>query len=338
MTDQSEAERHSGCQTKTERDTPKRDRQRDMPAAKTRVDSKIKSTFSSQYAHLPICVVPGFSRSHWTLPNRGGEVLSDQCCVFSILLSALCWHNTGYLAFSSPNLFPHSPVTQDLLSILSRHVNLVAWSCSFIVNSSAWSSVPSYMMQLSFFFTHFSQILLTTTVLCLLTFPLGSLQGWIRFYDQLLVLLDGYLSYPLYLHTCDVLRQLPLSKQILYHFNALVSCCTHLFCAPSYLCHPRCPVSDVAVCQVLHSAIRGELLIPRAHVAIVQRRVFWLWARQSRVTSHLSCALCQWGYTRQSLQVSQNFFQTWLGALLSNFLKRCYISSQNEWKYLSDFK
>lgn len=77
----SQKQRHSGCQTKTERDTPKRDRQRDMPAAKTRVDSKIKSTFSSQYAHLPICVVPGFSRSHWTLPNGGGSALRPVLCL-----------------------------------------------------------------------------------------------------------------------------------------------------------------------------------------------------------------------------------------------------------------
>src|SRR6218665_3365337 len=47
-----------------------------------------------------------------------------------------------------------------------------------------------------------------------------------------------------------------------------------LGCAPSY---PRvlcCPVSVLAARQVLRSATRGEFLVPRARLAIMQRRAF----------------------------------------------------------------
>ena len=35
-----------------------------------------------------------------------------------------------------------------------------------------------------------------------------------------------------------------------------------------------CPVSALAACRVLHSAARGELLVPRTHLATVQQRAF----------------------------------------------------------------
>src|SRR6218665_1096403 len=46
-----------------------------------------------------------------------------------------------------------------------------------------------------------------------------------------------------------------------------------LGCASSYLCDLCLPVSDVAACRVLRSATEGELLIPRAHLAIMHRPV-----------------------------------------------------------------
>src|SRR6218665_1581104 len=53
----------------------------------------------------------------------------------------------------------------------------------------------------------------------------------------------------------------------------LVSCCV-LGCAPSYLRVLCCPVSVLAARRVLRSAARGEFLVPRARLAIMQRRAF----------------------------------------------------------------
>jgi len=53
----------------------------------------------------------------------------------------------------------------------------------------------------------------------------------------------------------------------------MVFCCV-LRSAPSYLCDLCCPVSVVAARRVLCFAARGELLVSRARLLIMQRRVF----------------------------------------------------------------
>src|SRR6218665_337199 len=62
-------------------------------------------------------------------------------------------------------------------------------------------------------------------------------------------------------------------QRIQYRITALVSRCI-LCCAPSYLRDLCCPVSVLATRRVLRSAARGELLVPRARLAIMQRRAF----------------------------------------------------------------
>src|SRR6218665_532116 len=71
----------------------------------------------------------------------------------------------------------------------------------------------------------------------------------------------------------DVLHWLPISQRIQYRITALVSRCV-LRCAPSYLRDLCCPVSVLAARRVLRSAARGKLLVPRARLAIMQRRAF----------------------------------------------------------------
>ena len=71
----------------------------------------------------------------------------------------------------------------------------------------------------------------------------------------------------------DVLRWLPVSQRISYRVAAVVSRCV-LGCAPSYLRDLCRPVSDVAARRVLRSATKGMLLVPRARLAIGQRRPF----------------------------------------------------------------
>src|SRR6218665_1701080 len=71
----------------------------------------------------------------------------------------------------------------------------------------------------------------------------------------------------------DVLHWLPISERIQYRITAMVSRCV-LGCAPSYLRVLCCPVSVLAARRVLRSAARGEFLVPRAHLAIMQRRAF----------------------------------------------------------------
>src|SRR6218665_3566935 len=53
----------------------------------------------------------------------------------------------------------------------------------------------------------------------------------------------------------------------------MVSRCV-LGCAPSYLRDLCCPVSVLAARRVLHSAARGEFLVPCARLAVMQRRAF----------------------------------------------------------------
>ena len=86
------------------------------------------------------------------------------------------------------------------------------------------------------------------------------------FVRDLVVILDPELTFS---HHLDLLAQIGLQ----YRITAMVSRCV-LLCAPSCLCDLCCPVSVLAVRMVLRSAARGELLVPRAHLATVQRRAF----------------------------------------------------------------
>src|SRR6218665_1534310 len=70
-----------------------------------------------------------------------------------------------------------------------------------------------------------------------------------------------------------VLHWLLIFAGIQYCITAMVSRCV-LGCAPSYLRDLCCPVSVFAARRVLRSAARGEFLVPRAHLAIMQRKAF----------------------------------------------------------------
>src|SRR6218665_53862 len=69
----------------------------------------------------------------------------------------------------------------------------------------------------------------------------------------------------------NILKNINITIQ--YRITAMVSRCV-LGCAPSYLRDLCCPVSVLAALRVLRSAARGEFLVPRAHLAIMQRRAF----------------------------------------------------------------
>src|SRR6218665_4189414 len=56
-----------------------------------------------------------------------------------------------------------------------------------------------------------------------------------------------------------------------------------LRCAPSYFCDLCCPVSVLAARRVLRSAVRCELLVPRARLAIMQ----WLLVHRHGIISLL---------------------------------------------------
>src|SRR6218665_2343498 len=74
-----------------------------------------------------------------------------------------------------------------------------------------------------------------------------------------------------YQHT--VSRESIINTRIQYRITAMVSRCV-LGCVPSYLRDLCCPVSVLAARRVLRSAARGEFLVPRARLAIMQRRAF----------------------------------------------------------------
>ena len=73
--------------------------------------------------------------------------------------------------------------------------------------------------------------------------------------------------------TLALLHQLPISQRIQSRIASMVSRCV-LRCAPSYLRELCCPVSVLAARRVMRSAARGEFLVPRARLAIMQRRAF----------------------------------------------------------------
>src|SRR6218665_1795266 len=76
-----------------------------------------------------------------------------------------------------------------------------------------------------------------------------------------------------YIYVCIYTHWLPISKWIQYRTTVMVSRCD-LGCTPSYLFDLCCPVSVLEARRVLRSAARGELFIPQAHLATVQRRSF----------------------------------------------------------------
>ena len=130
----------------------------------------------------------------------------------------------------------------------------------------------------------------------------------------------------------DVLHWLPISQRIHYRITALVSRCV-LRCDPSYLRDLCCLLSVLAARRVLRSAARGELLVSRARLAIMQWRAFSV-VGPSAWISLLSCVPCWWpplpNFTSPSSPSS--LAVTGLGApLSSSVLKRRYISLPNEW-------
>ena len=120
-------------------------------------------------------------------------------------------------------------------------------------------------------------------------------------------------------------------QRISYRISAMVSRCV-LGCAPSYLRDLCRPVADVAARRVLRSATKGMLLVPRARLAIGQRRPFSvvgpsIWNELPLELRSL-LAVRPAGFYK-SLK-SFFFSRGWLEALLSTFLKGRYINSQNE--------
>src|SRR6218665_1275681 len=103
---------------------------------------------------------------------------------------------------------------------------------------------------------------------------------------------------------------LSMSQKISYYIAALVLHCI-LVCASSYLCDLCHPLSDVAVSRVLHSAMRCELLVLRARVAIIFRC-------PPGMTSHMG-----W---KSSTHLSSLFSSVVaeLVVLLSRFAKECF--------------
>src|SRR6218665_1078134 len=108
----------------------------------------------------------------------------------------------------------------------------------------------------------------------MISLPLGTLARLDRVLRSAARLVGGlskFSSITAYMR--DVLHWLPISERIQYRITAMVSRCV-LGCAPSYLRDLCCAVSVLAVRWVLRSAARGEFLVPRARLAIMQRRAF----------------------------------------------------------------
>ena len=98
---------------------------------------------------------------------------------------------------------------------------------------------------------------------------------------------------------------------------------------PSYLCDLCCPGSVLAVHRMLCSAVRGELLVPRTHLATMQRRAFSVGpSTWNDLPVELRFLLIQ-NFTSS---LSPSFLAvTGLGTPLScSVLKKHYISLQNE--------
>src|SRR6218665_2641233 len=103
--------------------------------------------------------------------------------------------------------------------------------------------------------------------------PLGTLARMDRVLRSAARLVGGGLSKfsSITAYMRDVLHWLPVSERIQYRITAMVSrLCPWL----RPLLPPRPLLSVLAARQVLRSAARGEFLVPRARLAIMQRRAF----------------------------------------------------------------
>ena len=109
-------------------------------------------------------------------------------------------------------------------------------------------------------------------------------------------------------------------------------------CAPSYPRDLCCPVSVLAVCRVLRTAARGELLVPRARLPIIQRRAFSVVGSSAWNDLPLSSVPCWWPPIPNFTSPSSPFPLAAIGLgappSSSSVLKRRYISLQNEWMNL----
>ena len=180
-------------------------------------------------------------------------------------------------------LFPHISfsltvrdlgLTLDSELTLSQHVNLVARSAYYHLRQlrvvSRSLSHDAVVVLVHAFVT--SRIDNCCSLLAGLPLGvLGRLDRVLRSAARLVGRLPKFAPVSAYMR--DVLHWLPVSQRISYRIAAVVSRCV-LGCAPSYLRDLCCPVSDVAARRVLRSSARGELLVPRARLAIRQRRAF----------------------------------------------------------------
>src|SRR6218665_290371 len=156
----------------------------------------------------------------------------------------------------------------------SHHINLIARKCYY---------QPRQLRVVSRSLTHQSRLTLVHTFVtsridccCFLLagLPLGTLARWTEFCVWLPVLLGGCPSFLPSLPTCVMYSigclYLRGYSIVSLQWSPVVS----LAAPPSYLCDLCCPVSVLAARRVLRSAARGEFLVPRARLAIMQRRAF----------------------------------------------------------------
>src|SRR6218665_3439130 len=110
----------------------------------------------------------------------------------------------------------------------------------------------------------------------------------------------------------DVLHWLPTSQRMQYCVIALSALVSRSVLHCSYLFDLCCPRSVLGGRRVLRSVARGELLVPRARLAIMQRSaISVVSAIQHAVVFHLSCVLYWWLIPFQILHLSEAFL-LWL--------------------------
>src|SRR6218665_1538364 len=182
------------------------------------------------------------------------------------------------------SLFPHitfSTCVHDLGAMLdseltfSHHVNLIAHKCYCQLRQlrvvSRSLTHKSRLTVVHAFVTSRIDCCCCSLLAGLSVGTLARLDRVLRSAARLVGVLSKFSFITAYMR--DVLHWLPISERIQYRITAMVSCCV-LGCAPSYLRDLCCPVSVLAARRVLRSAARGEFLVPRARLAIMQRRAF----------------------------------------------------------------
>jgi len=163
--------------------------------------------------------------------------------------------------------------------------------------------------------------------------------GWTEFCARLPGMLAGCPSFLPSLLTCVMyyIGSLILSGYsiVLLALTAMVSRC--VLRSPSYLCDLCCPVSVVAERRVLRSAARGELLVPRARLAIMQRRAFSVVGPSAwndlpfELRSLLMAHPSKFYFFLKSFFFVRDRAISIGTPLSSSLLKRRYIGLQNEW-------